>query len=255
MMQKGSMQEGSNETIFLSGRDGEHAVYDIKLEDVYIKGQPLTSLADVRRNTYVRDVTLFSGGKQADTLEAYPGPEQCVPLDISPMCNIVAGNDIGLYGIASFEWMTMPGGVTTVEGIPFHITGQGRAPIGDYKRFAVPPDRRRSNRPTRMDIDAKAEWLFFLQTTINAVSEIDAILCRYLITYQDGTAETINVRNLNDAHDWRHWSIAGWQASFGGLRAYIMPWKNSHPKKEIKSIEMLGGDIPELPVLMAITRA
>jgi len=244
-----------NSAIFLMGRDDEHTVCGIRLENIYVKGQLLTSLAAIRRNPYVRDVTLFLDGKQADALEAYPSADQCIPLDISPICNIMAGKDIGLCGMESAVWMRLPSGVTVLEGIPFHITGQGYDSEGDYKRFAIPPNRRRGGVPARLAIDAKAEWLFFLQTAIHVTSETDSLLCRYVITYQDGSAETIFVRNRNDVHDWKHWSRAGWQVVFGELCAYIMPWRNPHLEKAIASVEMLDGEIPELPALMAITRA
>jgi len=244
-----------NPHIFLAGRDGEHAVYDIRFEDIYVGGRPLTSLEGVFRNPYVRDVALFSDGKQVDSLIPYPPAAECAPIDISPMCNIVAGHNFGINGMASPDWAALKSGVSVMEGVPFNLTGQGYAPNGDYKRFATPSKRRRSGIPARLEIGEKANWLFFLQTTIHAISEMDSLLCRYVITYSDGASETIRVRNMNDAHDFRHWSLAGWQVVFGELRAYIMPWRNPHPDNVIESVTMLEGEIPELPVLMAITRA
>jgi hypothetical protein len=90
-----------DDSIFLAGRDEASCVYDIRLEDIIIKGRPLTSLDGVYRNPYVRDVKLIAGGKEIDSLKPYPAPDECVPMDIGPMCNMLAGRDNGLFGMAS----------------------------------------------------------------------------------------------------------------------------------------------------------
>jgi hypothetical protein len=242
--------------IFLSGRDEEHMISDIKFENIIFHGSPLTTLEGVFRNPFVRNVILISGNKTVDTLKPLPSAVKCIPLDITPICNITLGSDWGVFNTKSDDWMTIPEGIQILEGIPFKISGCGYGKQNDesYKRAAVPANRRRrENVP--LFLNAKADWLFFLQTSTDAGSLIDTVLCRYIVEYADGSMEMITVRNRNDANDWKTWSLAGWQPVFGSIRAYIMSWKNVYPGKRIVSILMSDGDIPELPILLAVTKA
>ena len=97
--------------------------------------------------------------------------------------------------------------------------------------------------------------LFFLQTAVNVYSEIDTVIAKYVITYDDGSNEVIDVKNQNDCNDWKTWSLAGWNAAYKGLRLYVQAWKNPHPEKQIKRIEMIDSTLPEMCVLFGITRA
>jgi hypothetical protein len=245
---------GGRSTVTFFGRDAEHKVRDIRIENFYVNGKLQKTFENEYHNPYVENIRLFAEGAETDVLAAYPPTDKCVPLDISPMCNIIINR---FYDLHSDDWFRMPDSVQILEGIPFNIAGTGYIPNGNgtHKRAVVPAKRRGLEQSFSLPVNAKSDWMFFLHTSIHVYSEIDSLLCRYLIKYADGEVFTIRVRNANDAHDWRLWSMAGWQPVIEGIRTYIMPWRNPYPQREIESITMLDGDIPELPVLLAVTRA
>ncbi len=139
----------------------------------------------------------------------------------------------------------MPGGTNEWEGVPFNITTQGYNPDGDgeYKRVVVPQNRINYHCLPVAEINQTADTLFFMHTTVNVYSEIDLIVARYVVEYEDGTTFTIPVKNQNDSHDIYTWSTAGWQPVWGKFKFYIMKWENPYPEKIIKSIKFKDGDI------------
>ena len=245
------------DSIFIFGRDAEHKISDVSFENLTVSGKPLLSLDGVRHNTHVENICIKSScGEVIATLEDYPRGDECTPVDILPMTNMTFGTDRGVYGMRDKDFMDLPKHYT-VDGIPFMLAEQGYNRDGDgaYKRGVIPPNRIRSAVPAAMACDFGANMLFFLQTAVNVYSEIDTVIAKYVITYDDGSNEVIDVKNQNDCNDWRTWSLAGWNAAYKSLRLYVQVWKNPHPEKKVIKIEMRDSDLPEMCVLFAITRA
>lgn len=241
--------------IFVSGADEEHLVHDITFENIVICGNKLESLDSVRHNFYVKDIILKDKNKDISVI-----PEQITkfyPLDIRSMSNMTIGRDRGIYSLNDEDWVTLPSGIHTMEGVPFWICGQGYDPdgVGDYKRVVIPPGRIGLPFGAVLELDEKANYIYFLHTTVNTYSAIDLTAAVYRVTYEDGMEYDIKVKNLNDSNDLYTWSLAGWQPTWGKLRFYIMPWKNPYPDKNIRSIEMLDGELHEMQILLAITLA
>lgn len=241
--------------IVLSGRDETHKVHHITFENVVACGEKMFDLKRVMHNHYVEDVALCEGEHEIAALEKPPLSFR--PLDIRSMCNLTLGREKGIYGVEGEDWVTLPSGVHIWEGVPFQITGQGydEQGLGDYKRVVVPPNRINLPFPAQLSLDEKAEWIYFLHTTVNPYSAIDLTAATYAITYEDGSVCDIPVRNLNDSNDLYAWSMAGWQPVWQNLRFYIMPWKNPFPQKRICGIEMKDGNLHELQILLGITLA
>ncbi len=241
----------TDKAIFISGRNEKAMVENITFEDFYIKGEKILDFEKFRFNPYVKNISIK--GQKAD-FEKYPDISEYKTLDIRPMCNMILGHNRGIYGLAHPDWTTMPSGISILEGIPFEIIGQGYCENGgDYKRCVVPKERIRIEADTVLDTNFSAKWLFFLHTGVNILSEIDKILLRYEITYEDGTKTDIIIRNQNDCNEWNTWSLGGWQPVYNSIRMYIKPWKNPHPEKQITKIEFFDGKICDLGVLLAIT--
>ena len=233
--------------IFVSGRNEGAKVSNVSFKNLYIKGKKILNFDKFSFNPYTENI------KINDVFSGYPDALKMKTLDIRSMCNMILGHNRGIYGLNHEDWITMNSGISILEGVPFEIIGQGYSEAGDYKRCVVPKQRIRIEVDTVLNTDFKASWLFFLHTGINILSEIDKILLKYHITYEDDTTEEIIIRNQNDCNEWNSWSLGGWQPMYKSIRMYIKPWKNPYPEKTIKKIEMFDGEVHDLGVLLSIT--
>lgn len=240
--------------IVLSGRDEEHKLKNITFENVTMDGKMLSE-EDFYRNPFTENVKIKTDGVEVDAFEEYPSEKECVPLDIRNMCNLLLEDGWGIYGLLSEDWFGLPSGVHTWEGIPFNITGQGRAPGGDYKLAAVPAERMYIPVSPELCTDFCANRLFFLHTAVNVIGNTGKRLGSYVITYEDGTQEEAVINNRNDCDDWKCWSTGGWQPVYKSIRMYVMHWKNPNPEKKITKIRLEDSELHAMPVLLGITRA
>lgn len=236
-------------TSFISGRNEDRRVSAISFKDFFIGNEKITDFEDFVINPYTENITI-----EEHTFDGYPKYEDMKILDIRPMCNMLLGENRGIYGIQHKDWTTMPSGVKSHEGIPFEIIGQGYAENGgNYKRCVVPKNRIRIEADTVLNTDFKANRLFFLHTGINILSEIDKALLKYKITYEDESTAEIIIKNQNDCNEWNTWSLGGWQPVYNSIRMYIKTWKNPYPEKTIKRIELFDGELNDLGILLGIT--
>ena len=241
-------------SIILSGRDENFKIKNITFENIFMGNRKLLDPSYLRYNPYVEDVEIIDDGKIISKLEGYPtDKEDYITLDIRMMCNLLIEENWGIYELEDIDWITLPSGVNEWEGVPFDITGQGHHPKGDYKLLAVPENRLSYPLPARMNTSINAKWLFFLHTGVNCIGDADKVLGKYVITYEDGTTEEIEIKNKNDCDNWHTWSTGGWQPVYNGIKMYIMPWKNPKLDETINSIELKDGEIHAMPVLIAIT--
>jgi hypothetical protein len=168
------------------------------------------------------------------------------------------GNDLAsLAGPATTETPRK-----TLKGIPFRLdgvilVGPGSS-INGLSGESVPAAKEVKGIP----VGRKAQELYFLHST-NWYAPKDTRIAAYIINYADGTKEEVPVRYGVDVLDW--WAIpmdaargaevtegqvawtgtnAATERQGGGLtlRLYLKTWKNPHPDREIKTLDMVAGD-------------
>jgi hypothetical protein len=150
----------------------------------------------------------------------------------------------------------------TLKGIPFRLdgvilVGPGSS-INGLTGESVPVVKEVKGIP----VGRKAEQLYFLHST-NWFAPKGTKIAAYIVNYADGTKEEIPVRYGVDVLDW--WVIpmdaargtevtegqvvwtgtnAATERGVAGLKIqlFLKTWKNPHPEREIKTLDMVAGD-------------
>jgi len=110
-------------------------------------------------------------------------------------------------------------------------------------------------------VGCKARQLWFLQTTAFPDGP-GRIVGRYIIRYEDGTAEEIPLSYGKNTMSWldnaptiAHQAAWKGQTKSGkAIRLRMLPWDNPHPEKTISAIDFIVAKGSQAsPVLLAIT--
>lgn len=208
-----------------------------------------------------------------------------VPIDLSrhithslyePLLG-VSGNDFG--DLASGQVATETAR-KTLKGVPFHLAGVVLVAPQDLLNRDSEEPIAVARRVEGIPIGRKADRLSFLHAG-HSTPTVGSKVGVYLIHYADGTRVEVPVRQEEHVRDFWSWEPGpealeekvAWRGRNDassregasrnlslGIRLFLMSWKNPHPDREIKSLDVLSGDLPtQLPppalVLMAVTAA
>jgi len=196
-------------------------------------------------------------------------------IDIKPLLNRALADEKGDDGIGGWSDQGPACDLRGLTGI-LPTDAEGHTVAADVKLAGVlfrieyprsilvlnPKHFRPGNLPekTAMPVGEHAAWLFFLHSTAWA-GEWD-----YVVNYDDGTRETINVRCPGNIRDWstgemtpiksedKTLNAPAWQGNtdcFPRINIFRMAWENPQPEKKIKNIEMNG--LTGVPGLFSIT--
>lgn len=224
-------------------------------------------LSTILRNLkapFVEGKTIVAGAKM-----------QYHPLDIAKSCNQFR-DERGWFGDKSFTFATLPTGRQTFAGVPFQVYDFPTSPVPTVVMLG---GRRVPNKLAEevrgIPIQQKADALFFLHTAridrrrsprdLKENKQFE--LCRYVVTYVDGTTCDIPVIGEVDVEDYRQkvprvipGSQLAWVRPYEGTEysavAYVKQWNNPRPDVEIKSMALVyGQERRGVPCLIAVTAA
>lgn len=168
------------------------------------------------------------------------------------------GNDLAsLAGPAATETPRK-----TLKGIPFRLdgiilVGPGQS-VNGLTGETIPLAKEVKGIP----IGRKAQELYFLHST-NWFAPKDTKIAAYVINYADGSKVEIPIRYGIDVLDW--WSVpmdadrgsevtegqVAWTGTDAAttrsgpdlqIRLFLKTWKNPHPDREIKTLDVVAGD-------------
>jgi hypothetical protein len=150
----------------------------------------------------------------------------------------------------------------TLKGIPFRLDGVILVGPGESSSGPTGEPAPVVKKVEGIPVGHKAESLYFLHATHwGAMS--GAKIGAYIIHYADGSQVEIPIRYGQEVLDW--WTIPdrGSEASNGEIawtgtceaadrsgvtiRLFLTTWKNPHPEREIKTLDMVTGDQPSGP--------
>jgi hypothetical protein len=112
-----------------------------------------------------------------------------------------------------------------------------------------------------IQIGSRAKQLWFLHTTAFPDGS-DRLIGRYIIRYEDGTAEEIPLKYGVNTMSWQdNRPTLAYQAAWKGqtksgkaIRLRMLPWDNPHPEKTISTVDFVGERGSQAsPALLAIT--
>ncbi len=203
-------------------------------------------------------------------------PDDFAPIDIAAVCNRgfrddTAGDGKGgwTYQGPNNDLRGMRSGRQSYHQIVFEIVDPAKN-NGNACLVLNSPDNAPScpKSTAEIPVGMKAKALFLLHTAAwYGEKDANKPVIRYVVTYDDGSNETINTLGGLDIKDW--WTPGNCGKALGvslllksdteadalprkrGLQ--LQEWENPKPDKAIKSIRIESGDTNAIPIVMAIT--
>ena len=188
--------------------------------------------------------------------------DEFVPIDIEPYANTKFLNH---------EWWTLNAGDNTYALLP----------IGEFAEFEG-PDRMvkfqiidggivlfgtNANRWPKavndITVDGVAKSIYFFHAT--GWSAADQVSYKFVMNYQGGTQETLEMITNFNSHDWCHIeknfadenSVWGWTANekpaCGKAGLITTKWENPHPNRRILTIDAVSLELGAVPIIAAIS--
>lgn len=146
-----------------------------------------------------------------------------------------------------------------LEGVPCDFI---RADMNEYRTCIVLKSTRSGNTElpeavANIPVNAQVKNLFFFHTAVWA--EKDKQVLTYRIRYVNGKTLDIPIRTGREIGDW-YLAVAplplqkqiAWRNS-EGYGFFIWDWRNPHPQDEIRSVDILSGNGPTVPIVLGIT--
>lgn len=186
-------------------------------------------------------------------------PENFVPVDISPWCNLsLRGDpDSGWMGHGPDALSGFPIGRQMLGGAVFEIASGEKAVIAlrGKERPGYP------ERVTGIAIGAKARALHFLHTCAWGGAGGEA--AAYIVHYEDGTAVRVPLHVGVELADWYvepkplPAARVAWRGYIadkpGAIGVYAMRWVNPYPEKTIATVDFVSACREPVPVLMGVS--
>lgn len=164
----------------------------------------------------------------------------------------------------------------TMLEIPFRLDGLILVGPGESSNGRTGEPVEVVKKVEAIPVGRKADRLYFLHATNFHATDGDK-LAAYVVHYADGTKEEIPVRYGEDIRDWWNFGsdkdagVSKGQIAWTGnceassrdgidTRLFMKTWKNPHPEREIRTLDMVSGDQPSgqgapAPFLVAVTGA
>lgn len=196
--------------------------------------------------------------------------EKCFSVDISKFTNMSFKDETvndkkgGMFDEGDNDMRTMPTGKQTFSGVPFNIinpeSNNGTACIvlrgksEKYEKNFLPSEIKGIN------VGGKLENLYFAHCVGWGTPKGKTVFS-YIINYEDGTKENIPVICGQNVLDWWEVNKAVPDAKVSGIGKnpyapvgfFVCKWKNPHPDKEIKTIDIISAETEALPCVIGIT--
>ncbi|OQA78781.1 MAG: hypothetical protein BWY31_04304 [Lentisphaerae bacterium ADurb.Bin242] len=108
-------------------------------------------------------------------------------------------------------------------------------------------------------MNTEADRLYFLHTCGWDPAPGERVLS-YFVRYTDGSSSEIPIRNGNEIGSW--WggpannariAVESSNAVRNPIWLFCFRWKNPHPEKPIRSLDMVSANGPGVPAIVAVT--
>ncbi|HEV7300135.1 MAG TPA: endo-1,4-beta-xylanase [Tepidisphaeraceae bacterium] len=141
---------------------------------------------------------------------------------------------------------TLPTGKQVMGGVPFSLLA---SPDDNARACLILGDAKRKQLPRQIagiPVQQRLERIGFLHTAMYAEAPDDEVLGEYVVRYDDGSTQTVPIRQNRDLRDWY---LAGRRE--GGLAPayvhtdemsherglFVTLWQNPHPQRPISTID------------------
>ena len=190
---------------------------------------------------------------------------QCHPVDLRKFVNMDFKDDIagdekgGWFDQGGNDFANMPLGKQILAGVPFEIidpaenNGKGVMVLYGTNRKYFP------GKISGIPVNEKAAALYFLHTM--GWEENEKVLT-YKVNYADGTAVEIPIIGGRDIGGW--WgatplpnakiAVEASNAEKDLVNMQCFRWRNPHPEKEIRTIDIVSAQSGAVPAIAAISR-
>ncbi len=196
-----------------------------------------------------------------------------VPIDLSKVANQFR-SERGWFGDQAFSFKDFPIGKQTLGNVAFTIYEFPTSPVPNAVMLGGPGIPGNLPESVTIPVAQKASALFFLQAArIDQPRNLDErrddkrlTMAEYLVTYADGSTETVPIVAEIDVDNYRQTGAAkplpgatlAWTKPYPGTdqvaAAFVKQWNNPRPDKEIRSVTLrYGKDRRGVPVLLALT--
>lgn len=203
-------------------------------------------------------------------------PNKCTPIDLRKFVNrrfidkvAKDGRDGWVDQGAKFSLEDTPWGIVNCNGVPMDFIRYDQNGYRDClvmkstKLVDAPADERPFPVEVKgIPVDAKAKNIYFLHAVGWGVLGRIETAFTYVFNYEDGSKVEVPCRNFHEVWDWffvattddmtRSNCYKGW-ANKQNRGLYIWQWRNPHPEKRVKTLDIIAGTGQQIPLIVAAT--